>query len=189
MEIVNLSIDQIKVAEYNARQMTEEQAMQLRLSIKTFGLVEPLVVNQHKGRENILVGGHQRLEICKLLGYAEVPVVFVDLDEQKEKELNLRLNKNLGEWDWDKLASFDLVDLKDVGFSKEELDLHFNLGDEVVAGDGGVGGGKKSEESTKAEERERIARLVEELPDHDHAAGDHSMINRQEVLNLLNGHD
>jgi len=127
IKIVEIKIGTLKPAEYNPRQMSKAQANDLEKSIKEFGLVDPLIVNQHKGRENIVMGGHQRLKIASNLGFKTVPVVYVDLDEKREKELNLRLNKNLGEWNWDLLANFEIEELKDVGFEEEELMMNFDL--------------------------------------------------------------
>lgn len=127
MEIVHIEINKLKPSQYNPRVMTERQAKDLTESIKRFGLVDPIVVNQHEGRENVVVGGHQRLKVASNLGFKTVPVVFVDLDEKRERELNLRLNKNLGEWNWDLLANFEIEELKDVGFSDEELDKFIGL--------------------------------------------------------------
>lgn len=127
MEIINIKISDLKPAEYNPRQMTEKQALDLEESLKRFGFVDPLVVNSHKGRENVVIGGHQRLKIAQKLGFEEVPVVYVDLKLEREQELNLRLNRNLGEWDWDLLANFDKELLLEVGFDKFELDKILDL--------------------------------------------------------------
>lgn len=127
MEIVEVPISELKPSEYNPRQMTEKQVEDLTNSIKEFGLVDPIIVNRHPGRENVVVGGHQRLKIASVLGFQTVPVVYVDLDEKRERELNLRLNKNLGEWDWNMLANFDKEELLNVGFRSEELDKIFNV--------------------------------------------------------------
>lgn len=130
LEIKYVPIDQIRPAAYNPRKFDEKQAEQLRASIREFGIVDPFIVNAAPGRENILVGGHFRLKICKEAGMAEVPVVFVNIpDEKQERELNLRLNKNLGEWDWALLAEFDEDLLLGVGFEKDDLLMHFGLED------------------------------------------------------------
>ncbi|HBX15890.1 MAG: (Cytosine-5-)-methyltransferase protein [Candidatus Magasanikbacteria bacterium GW2011_GWA2_42_32] len=128
-EIINIKINELKPADYNPRQMTEKQARDLTESIKKFGLVDPIIVNSHPGRENVVIGGHQRLKIASNLGFTEVPVVYVDLDENREKELNLRLNRNTGEWDWDLLANFDKNLLLEIGFESQELDKGFGLGE------------------------------------------------------------
>jgi len=127
MKVVEVEVGKLKAAEYNPRQMTEKQVNDLTESIRRFGLVEPLVVNSHNGRSNVVVGGHQRLKIAISEGLAAVPVVYVDLNEKSERELNLRLNKNNGEWDWDALAEFDKDLLFDVGFDEKELNKYFQL--------------------------------------------------------------
>lgn len=123
MEVIEVEINQLKPAEYNPRAMTEKEAVDLDRSITEFGMVEPIVVNKAKGRENVIVGGHQRYNILKLLGWETIPVVYVDIPElAKEQELNIRLNKNLGHWDFDMLANFDEEILKMAGWDEKELD-------------------------------------------------------------------
>lgn len=99
----------------------------LKQSIETFGFVEPLVVNV---RNNVLIGGHQRLKILIQNGETETEVISVDLDEQKEKALNLALNKIEGFWDYEKLESlfseFDAEDLVVTGFTQAEISDMFD---------------------------------------------------------------
>jgi len=119
---VQYDVKNLIFAEYNPRELTQDQHQDLKDSITRFGFVDPLIVNTHKERKNILVGGHQRLRIAKELGYKDVPCVEVDLTPDKEKELNVRLNKNTGQWDWDALANhFDVGELLEWGFSEDEL--------------------------------------------------------------------
>lgn len=106
LTIEYVSIETPIASEYNPREMTEKQAEDLSNSLKRFGLVDPLIVNKHKDRKNILVGGHQRLIIAKKLGHKEVPVTYVNLSLEMERELNIRLNQNSGQWDWDALGNF-----------------------------------------------------------------------------------
>jgi len=121
-------IDKLIFAEYNPRQLTKDQYQGLKDSITRFGLVDPVIINKHKERDNIIVGGHQRVKIAKDLGYKEVPCVEVNLTPEKERELNIRLNKNTGEWDWDSLANyFDVTDLLEWGFTDDELQFEPEL--------------------------------------------------------------
>jgi len=130
INIKYVDIRLLKPAEYNPRKHDKVAADQLKESITRFGAVDPLIVNQAPGRENIVVGGHFRLEILSELNYKEVPVVYVNIpDIEKEKELNIRLNKNTGEFDWDLLAKFDESFLSQVGFSSEDLDNIFQIED------------------------------------------------------------
>ena len=122
LKIEYVDIGRLKENEYNPKKMTEKEAIDLERSITEFGVVDPLIVNKAKGREGILVGGHQRLKIYKKLNFKEVPIVWLDIsDLKKEKELCLRLTKNTGSWDWDLLANFSEDLLKDVGWLDEEL--------------------------------------------------------------------
>jgi DNA modification methylase len=123
LNIVEVPINELRASEYNPRTHSKEQAEQLKESIKRFGLVDPAICNKAAGRENVIIGGHFRVEMAKELGIAQMPVVYVDIPElEREKELNLRLNKNVGEFDLDLLKEFDEAFLKDVGFSSEDLD-------------------------------------------------------------------
>jgi ParB-like chromosome segregation protein Spo0J len=133
MEKQQLAIEYVPItsltpASYNPRKWDTEAKEQLKESLRRFGFVDPLVVNKAVGRENIVLGGHMRIESAKELGIEKVPVVFVDIpDEAKERELNLRLNKNQGEFDFELLAQFDESFLAEVGFNSEELDSIFEV--------------------------------------------------------------
>lgn len=125
LTIEYVAIDLLNVNTKNPRKWSEEQKKQLKESIKRFGNVDPIVVNAHEERKNIVVGGHFRLEACKELGYKNMPVVFVNLTPEKEAELNLRLNRNQGEFDLEMLAKFDSAMLLDIGFDSEDIDEIF----------------------------------------------------------------
>lgn len=122
IKIEYVSIESLKVNDKNPRKWSEEQKAQLKESINRFGNVDPIIVNTHEERMNVIVGGHFRVEACKELGYKNMPVVFVNLTPEKEIELNLRLNRNQGEFDLDMLAEFDSALLLDIGFTSEDID-------------------------------------------------------------------
>lgn len=128
LQIKYVPIDILKPAEYNPRRWPDANTAQLKESLTRFGLVDPFVVNNALGRENILIGGHFRLKVAKEIGFTTAPVVYLNIPElERERELNLRLNRNLGEWDWDLLKNFGQDILSDVGFSSEEIDTIFDL--------------------------------------------------------------
>ena len=122
-------------APYNPRKISGKDFDDLKRSIASFGMVDPLIVNEHPKRRNVVVGGHQRLRVAIEAGMTSVPVVFVRLDLKRERELNLRLNKNVGEWDWEMLAEFEVPELLDAGFTDEDLAKHFDLGGEEASPD------------------------------------------------------
>ncbi len=121
-------VKELNPAPYNPRKWSDDAIAQLTDSIKSFGLVDPILVNSSQSRKNVVIGGHFRLKVAKDLGIKEVPVVYVDIpDIEREKELNIRLNKNLGDWDYELLAEFDETLLSTIGFDSEEIDTIFDL--------------------------------------------------------------
>lgn len=112
-------------ATYNPRRISDHDREQLRHSLESFGVVDPLVWNR---RTATLVGGHQRLALLAERGEQEVDVRVVDLAPEEERRLNLLLNHG-GEWDWPKLQALlgemratapDLVSFS--GFTPEQLE-------------------------------------------------------------------
>jgi len=149
MRIETIEIDKINPAVYNPRndlQPGDHDYDNLKKSIDTFGLVEPLVWNKPTGN---LVGGHQRLKVLIAAGFKEVEVSIVDLDLENEKALNLALNKIQGSWDNEKLATlieelskipdfdigltgFDLPEVSEILDRAEEAkEDEFDLGKEL----------------------------------------------------------
>jgi len=123
VKIEYVSVEKLRGWNSNPRVMTEQQHQALRTSIKEFGFVEPVVIN----RDNMIIGGHQRVEDAQKVGLKAVPCIRVDLPPRKWKALNLALNRIHGEWDLDKLAPI-LLELKDfaeidlTGFQPQEID-------------------------------------------------------------------
>jgi ParB-like chromosome segregation protein Spo0J len=122
MEIINRNPKELLKADYNPRKISDKDFKQLKKSLETFQCVEPIIVNQYEGRENVIVGGHQRLKAMLDLGWSEVPTIEVHLDIDEEKELNVRLNKNTGEFDFELLTDlFELDKLEEIGFDPDDL--------------------------------------------------------------------
>ncbi|MBN1162500.1 DNA modification methylase [Patescibacteria group bacterium] len=128
LNIKKVKVSELKPSEYNPRKWDAYKVEQLKESIEKFGFVDPLIVNGAENRKNILIGGHFRYHLARLLKYKEVPVVYIDIpDIEREKELNLRLNANTGDWDYKLLAEFDESFLDSVGFTSEDLDEIFAI--------------------------------------------------------------
>ena len=118
-----IKINKLKPAFYNPRQISTKQYKDLKESIEKFTLCDPIIIN----KDMTVIGGHQRLKICKELRYTEIDCVVLDLTKDEEKELNVRLNKSGGEWDMDLLANeFEIEELKDWGFKEIELGLNID---------------------------------------------------------------
>ena len=132
LKIVQKNCSELIGAEYNPRELTEKQHKDLTDSLKRFGIVDPVLVNVHPDRENIIVGGHQRTRVWQELGNTTIPCVEISLTLDQEKELNIRLNKNTGQFDMDMLANhFDQEELIDWGFESFDFGLDDFHVDEV----------------------------------------------------------
>ncbi|MFA5080884.1 MAG: ParB N-terminal domain-containing protein, partial [Candidatus Paceibacterota bacterium] len=121
IKTVMVDIDKLKPAIYNPRTLSEEQERHLTESIKQFDLVDPIIANKYKGRENTVISGHQRLRVASKLGYKKVPVIYLELNEEQEKRLNLHMNHSTGSWSIEKLKELDIDLLVDIGFNDSEL--------------------------------------------------------------------
>jgi ParB-like chromosome segregation protein Spo0J len=123
MKIKKIDINKLQPATYNPRQISTKQYKDLKESIEKFDLVDPIIIN----KDMTVIGGHQRLKVCKELKYDKVDCVVLDLSKEEERELNIRLNKSGGEFDIDILANeFEIEELKDWGFKEIELGLNID---------------------------------------------------------------
>ena len=104
MQTIDVPIAQLKFSDYNPRSMNAHDFEALKRSLREFGWVEPVVVNTFPGRENVIVGGHQRVRAAQALGTPAVPVVFIHVPPAQEKLLNLALNRISGQWDEERLS-------------------------------------------------------------------------------------
>lgn len=127
IKIESRNINDLNFAEYNPRTISKKEYKDLKKSLTEFGIVETIVVNTYKGRENVIVGGHQRVRILQDFGYESVICSVVELPLDKEMKLNLRLNKNGGKFDDDMLINyFDEEVLYEVGFTVNDLDINID---------------------------------------------------------------
>lgn len=127
------NINELLPADYNPRKeltADDREYQKIKTSIETFGYVDPIIINKDK----TIIGGHQRLNVLRDLGYTDIDVIEIDIDKTKEKALNVALNKISGEWDIDKLGLLlnelktDNFDLDITGFDANELDgILFNV--------------------------------------------------------------
>lgn len=127
MKLEKVKIELLKPAGYNPRKELkpeDKEYQKIKNSIEEFGYVEPIIVN----KDFTIVGGHQRLNVLKDLGYKEADVIVIDIDKNKEKALNVALNKITGEWDFGKLGDLLLeldsenYDLELTGFDLDEIE-------------------------------------------------------------------
>jgi ParB family chromosome partitioning protein len=87
-DVQQLSVDQIKPNPHQPRTRFPKDALaELADSIRTYGVIQPLIVQQANGDIYTLIAGERRLEAARLAGLDYVPVVLREADDQDLVEL------------------------------------------------------------------------------------------------------
>lgn len=98
----------------NSRTHSDEQVLQIASSIKEFGFLNPIIIDQDNG----IIAGHGRVMAAKKLGLEHVPTLLVDhLSEAQKKAYVIADNQlalNSG-WDFD-LLKVEIEALKESDF-------------------------------------------------------------------------
>lgn len=130
---VELKRSVVHFAEYNPREINEEERKNIKRGIKKFGLLGGIVVNKQTGFT--VVQGHQRLSVMDELEKYNpetrendyvIRAEVIDVDLKTEKVINILLNNPnaQGKWNRDKLAKLVTeVEYKDAGITDADLSL------------------------------------------------------------------
>ncbi len=105
----------------NPRSVSDKQMNDLKKSIRKFNLVELPAIDV----DGKICAGHQRIRALQILGrgqeFIEIRVPNRKLTQKEYDQYLITSNAVGGDWDFEKLKSFDLGMLMDVGFDKNEL--------------------------------------------------------------------
>ncbi len=95
-----IPIDLIKANEQQPRQVFgQEQLMELRDSIKEFGVLQPLILKKDTDGKYLLIAGERRLRAAAMAGLDKVPAVIKEASEEETSLIALVENiqrENLG---------------------------------------------------------------------------------------------
>lgn len=131
--VVSVRRTSLKPNPRNARTHDDKQISQIAASIRRFGFLVPIIVDDAKR----IVAGHGRWQAAKLLGLRDVPIIRVKfLTDADRRAFALAENRiaELSGWDETLLAEEltilfeDGYDLEITGFSTSDLD--FSIADE-----------------------------------------------------------
>jgi ParB family chromosome partitioning protein len=94
-KVLEIEISKIKLNPWQPRKDFSQQKLEeLASSIRTHGIIHPLIVIQKSENEYQLIAGQRRLEAAKMIGLEKVPVIIRD-SKQDQEELELALIENL----------------------------------------------------------------------------------------------
>lgn len=117
--VENVPITQLKGHEKNPRQGNIEVVME---SLQTFGQYRPILANQ---RNKTIIAGHHTWLAARRLGWTEISVAWVDVDDDTHKRIMLMDNRSadLGTYDDTILAELfrDLGDFTATGYDEDEV--------------------------------------------------------------------
>ncbi len=126
-ETVTLMRSQIHPADYNPREIGENEKSTLKKGLKNFGLLGGIVVNKQTGYT--IVSGHQKVNLLdEMAGYPEhdyqLKVELIDVDQKTEIEINFFMNNPSAQGRWNEQKVKILIpqiDPKRAGFSNLDL--------------------------------------------------------------------
>ena len=121
------SIDNISPSRFQARtDISEESLEELTASIKSQGVIQPLIVRKTSAGNFELVAGERRLRASKMAGLSEVPIVVKDLSE--EEIIKMGLIENLQREDLNPLDEAKGIQRLQQEFNVTQEDLGLSLG-------------------------------------------------------------
>lgn len=121
-EIVYVEVESLTEWANNPRE-NDDAVPEVARSIKEFGMLQPLVVDQF----NVVYAGNTRLKACKVLGIKRIPIVRAEhLSPEQLKAYAIADNKTheLAKWDHKKLVALvPLAELQEIpGFGTKDIE-------------------------------------------------------------------
>ena len=99
MKLVEIPLEQLHGAPWNANHMDDGMMDHLRESVRRYGLVENLVVRPLGPGSYEVLSGNQRLRLLRELGISTVPCFAVAVDDANARLLAQALNRVRGQDD------------------------------------------------------------------------------------------
>jgi DNA modification methylase len=145
------AIDELRPSPRNARTHSDKQIQKLAASIRQFGFVNPLLIDDG----GAVVAGHGRLAAAKLLGMTEVPTILLShLSDEQKRAYRIADNRiaELAGWD-EELLAIELKELSDLDLSFEVEITGFEIAeiDALIDPDDGAGSNDPADEGLEPE--------------------------------------
>ena len=127
LEISEIELGKLKPWQDNPR-LNDQAVDAVAQSIRSFGFKVPILCNQNL----TIIAGHTRWKAAQKLGMTLVPVIVVEMSDSQRRAFSIADNKTaeIADWHFPKLRELleelrrEDVDLRNLGFSDEELRLH-----------------------------------------------------------------
>lgn len=137
LKISYRKVDDLKPYTGNARTHSQKQIAQIAASIRQFGFVNPVLIDDKDG----VIAGHGRVAAARIVGLSDIPVIQLAHLTEAERQAYVIADNRLAElagWDRDILAielqtlsEMDIdFDLEITGFETAEIDLLLDVTDD-----------------------------------------------------------
>ena len=121
-EILHLPINIVNTNPYQPRRIFERESLEeLAVSIRTYGLLQPISVRHINGAGYELVAGERRLRACKLAGLGTIPAIVVDITDHDSAVLAMIENLQRQDLHFFEEAQGLANLMADYGFTQEAL--------------------------------------------------------------------
>ena len=153
-------IAELQLDASNPRTISKAAKQALGASLRRFGLVQPIVVNERTGR---VVSGHQRIDVLRDQGATMVDVAIGSWSDAEERVLNVALNNAAAQGEFsspEAVRSYLSASLRALSLDDfQELRL-----DELLLTP------REAKEGARREDKELSYKLVVECSDEGHQA-------------------
>ena len=165
-------------------------------SLRELGQYRPVVVNRGTltGRPNEIAAGNHTVQAAESLGWSEVSVTWIDVDDKQLRKIALVDNRSNDVATYDDRLLLDLLlsledDLTATGFDQDDVDeLLASMEDE----EGGQGSGEGEEDEEDEEpDRSKLLALADigwTEPRHETHRGDHWLLDGRHHLFVVDPH-
>ena len=133
-EIIYLNVDEIAPNPYQPRKFFDkDKVSELAMSIKQYGVMQPISVRIINGTSFELVSGERRLRASKIAGITSIPAIVVDIKEQDSAALALIENIQREDLNYieEAIGFYNLIN--DYKFTQEELAKRLGKSQSTVA--------------------------------------------------------
>lgn len=133
-EIIQLNVEEVAPNPYQPRRFFDkDKVAELAMSIKQYGVMQPISVRIINGTSFELVSGERRLRASKMAGIKNIPAIVVDIKEQDSAALALIENIQREDLNYIEEAMGFYNLLNDYKFTQEELAKRLGKSQSTIA--------------------------------------------------------
>jgi len=135
-EVIDLAIERIDVNPHQTRSFTDEEIKsleELRDSIKTQGVIQPVTVRPGKEGRYFLITGERRMRASSMAGKATIPAIVRVVSEQQAAEMTVIENLQRRDLNCIDLARAYIMLSQDFGLTQEQIGVRVGVSRESVS--------------------------------------------------------